>query len=128
MGGALKNPSYHDVSYGNTGHLEVVEVTYDLNKVSYETLARFFFEIHDPTQADGQGPDIGERYLSAIFFNNNEEKITAQKLIDILTKKGYQVVTKVLPAGTFWKAEEYHQDYYNKNKKKPYCHVYTKRF
>ena len=128
MGGALKNPSYQDVSYGNTGHLEVVEVTYDVDKVSYENLAKFFFEIHDPTQANGQGPDIGEQYLSAIFFNNKEEKMTAHKLIDILKDKGYQVVTKVLPASTFWKAEEYHQNYYDKNKKKPYCHMYTKRF
>ncbi len=128
MGGALKNPSYQDVSYRNTGHLEVVEVTYDVNKVSYEDLARFFFEIHDPTQANGQGPDIGEQYLSAIFFNNEGEKMTAHKLIDILENKGYQVVTKVIPVSTFWKAEEYHQDYYDKSKKKPYCHTYTKRF
>ncbi len=128
MGGALKNPSYQDVSYGNTGHLEVLEVIYDVRKVSYEDLVKFFFEIHDPTQANGQGPDIGEQYLSAIFFNNDDEKMIAHKLIDILKDKGYQVVTKVLPASTFWKAEEYHQDYYDKNKKKPYCHVYKKKF
>ena len=128
MGGALENPSYQDVSYRNTGHLEAVEITYDVNKVSYEDLARFFFEIHDPTQVDGQGPDIGEQYLSAIFINNEQEKKIADKLIDILKSKGYQVVTKVLPAGTFWKAEEYHQNYYNKNKKKPYCHMYKKKF
>jgi len=128
MGGTLKNPSYQDVSYGNTGHVEVVEVTYDVKKVSYENLAKFFFEIHDPTQANGQGPDIGQQYLSTIFFNNEEEKMTAYNLIDILKNKGYQVVTKVLPASTFWKAEEYHQNYFNKNKKKPHCHMYTKRF
>ena len=128
MGGDLENPSYQDVSYGSTGHLEVVEVTYDIKKVSYENLAKFFFEIHDPTQANGQGPDIGEQYLSIIFYNNEDEKMTAHNLIDILKNKGYQVVTKVLPANTFWKAEEYHQNYYNKNKKEPYCHRYTKRF
>ena len=128
MGGTMKNPSYEDVSYENTGHLEVVEVTYDIDKVNYENLARFFFEIHDPTQADGQGPDIGGQYLSALFYSNKEEEITAYELINMLKGKGYQVVTKVLPVSTFWKAEEYHQNYYEKNKKKPYCHVYTKRF
>jgi peptide methionine sulfoxide reductase msrA/msrB len=128
MGGTLKNPSYQDVSHGNTGHLEVVEVTYDANKISYENLTKFFFEIHDPTQADGQGPDIGEQYQSAIFYNNEEEKIIAHKLIDILKNKGYRVATKLLPAGSFWKAEEYHQNYYDNNKKKPYCHMYNKRF
>lgn len=128
MGGSVGNPSYQDVSYGNTGHLEVVEVAYDVGKVSYENLVKFFFEIHDPTQADGQGPDIGEHYLSAIFFNNEDEKMTAHKLIDILKNKAYKVVTRVLPASTFWKAEEYHQNYYDNNKKKPYCHVYEKKF
>lgn len=128
MGGSMKDPSYQDVSYGRTGHLEVVEVTYEPEKVSYEDLAKFFFEIHDPTQANGQGPDIGGQYISAIFFNNEDERLTAHKLIDILKTKGYDVVTKVRPATTFWKAEEYHQDYYEKKKKKPYCHVYKKRF
>ncbi len=127
-GGDLENPSYQDVTVGNTVHMEIVEVTYDLNKVSYEDLARFFFEIHDPTQEDGQGPDIGEQYMSAVFFSSEEEKLTAQRLIDTLKNKGYPVVTKLLPAGTFWKAEEYHQNYYEKNKKTPYCHRYEKRF
>ena len=128
MGGDLENPSYQDVSSRNTGHLEIVEVTYDVNKVSYEDLARLFFEIHDPTQSDGQGPDIGNQYLSAIFFNNEEEELTASRLIDILKKKGYRVVTKLFPASTFWKAEQYHQNYYGKNKKTPYCHRYEKKF
>jgi peptide methionine sulfoxide reductase msrA/msrB len=128
MGGSMANPSYRDVTYGNTGHLEVVEVTYDSNKVNYEKLVKFFFEIHDPTQVDGQGPDIGEQYLSAIFYENDDEKKIVHKLIDILKTKGYEIVTKVLLAGTFWKAEEYHQDYYDKNKQQPYCHVYKKKF
>lgn len=128
MGGNLENPTYKDVSYGKTGHIEVVQVTYDTNKVSYEDLAKLFFEIHDPTQANGQGPDIGEQYQSAIFFNNEKEKMTGRKLINILENKGYQIATKLLTASTFWKAEDYHQNYYEKNKKKPYCHVYTKRF
>lgn len=128
MGGALENPSYQDVSSGNTGHLEVVEITYDAGKVSYEELAKFFFEIHDPTQVNGQGPDIGEQYLSVIFYNNEDEKTTAHKLIDVLKNKGYKVITKVLSVSKFWKAEEYHQNYYEKKKQQPYCHVYKKKF
>ncbi|MDM8517343.1 bifunctional methionine sulfoxide reductase B/A protein [Desulfobacterales bacterium HSG16] len=128
MGGSSKNPSYEEVSRGNTGHLEVVEVTYDPDKVSYEDLARFFFEIHDPTQINGQGPDIGEQYLSAVFYNDEDEKKIALKLIDILKNKGYKVVTKVLPTATFWKAEDYHQNYYDQKKQQPYCHVYKKKF
>lgn len=128
MGGTVENPTYREVCEGKTGHLEVVEITYDPAKVSYETLAKYFFEIHDPTQANGQGPDIGEQYLSVVFFSNSAEQATATQLIDILTKKGYRVATRVLPASEFWKAEDYHQDYYEKNKKTPYCHIYTKRF
>ncbi len=128
MGGTLDNPSYKDVVYRDTGHREVVEVTYDPEKVIYEQLARFFFEIHDPTQANGQGPDIGEQYLSTVFYNNEEEKATTEKLIGILKEKGYDVVTELLPAATFWKAEDYHQDYYVKKKSRPYCHAYKKKF
>jgi peptide methionine sulfoxide reductase msrA/msrB len=128
MGGTLRHPSYQDVSHRDTGHFEAVEVTYDAEKVSYESLAKLFFEIHDPTQTNGQGPDIGSQYLSAIFYNNEDESRTAHRLIDILKNKGYDVVTKVLPTSEFWKAEEYHQDYYDKNGKTPYCHVYRKKF
>jgi peptide methionine sulfoxide reductase msrA/msrB len=128
MGGSMEKPSYRDVLSGNTGHLEAVEVTYDPAKVNYEALAKYFFEIHDPTQAGGQGPDIGEQYISAVFYENEEEKKIIQKLIDILKTKGYRVVTQVRPAGTFWKAEEYHQNYYDKNRKQPYCHAYKKKF
>ena len=128
MGGTVDNPTYGDVLQGNTGHLEAVEVSYDPSKVNYEDLAQYFFEIHDPTQNDGQGPDIGEQYLSAIFCSNEDEKNIAQKLIDILNAKGYEIATKVLPSTPFWKAEEYHQNYYNKNRQNPYCHVYEKKF
>ncbi len=128
MGGEQENPSYQDVCYRNTGHLEVVEVAYDPAMVTYEELARFFFEIHDPTQANGQGPDIGDQYLSAVFVSNDEEKETIVKLIGILKEKGYAVATKLLPSADFWKAEPYHQDYYARNGKQPYCHSYTKRF
>ncbi len=128
MGGKTLNPSYHDVTTGTTGHAETVRIVYDPAKVTYEELAKLFFEIHDPTQVNGQGPDIGEQYRSAIFYNDDDERKTAQKLIDLLVAKGFKVVTKLEPAGTFWRAEEYHQDYYDHKGKKPYCHFRTKRF
>ena len=128
MGGTVDNPTYGDVLQGNTGHLEAVEVSYDPSKVNYEDLAQYFFEIHDPTQNDGQGPDIGEQYLSAIFCSNEDEKNIAYKLIEVLNAKSYKIATKVLPVSPFWKAEEYHQNYYNKNRQNPYCHVYEKKF
>ncbi|HIE05489.1 MAG TPA: bifunctional methionine sulfoxide reductase B/A protein [bacterium (Candidatus Stahlbacteria)] len=128
MGGTKGNPTYEEVCSGKTGHYEAVEVTYDPKMVSYEELAKLFFEIHDPTQPDGQGPDIGEQYMSVVFYSNGEEKKIAEGLIKILKDKGYNVVTKLLPATKFYKAEDYHQDYYEKKKQKPYCHIYQKRF
>lgn len=128
IGGTMPNPTYKDVCTKNTGHAEAVRIVFDPSKVSYETLAKRFFEIHDPEQANGQGPDIGNQYRSEIFYTTPAQKETALKLIDILNKKGYHVVTKVTPASEFWKAEEYHQGYYDKNGKEPYCHRYTKRF
>ena len=128
MGGMVKNPSYSQVSHGDTGHLESVEVTYDPSLISYETLTKAFFEIHDPTQSDGQGPDIGEQYHSAIFVNNESERRIAVSLIKQLRSYGYDVVTKVIPSTTFYPAEEYHQNYYVKHRKLPYCHGYVKRF
>ena len=128
MGGHVKNPSYMDVVRGKSGHLEVVEVTYNPKMVSYETLARLFFEIHDPTQANGQGPDIGEQYLSAIFTSDEGERVVVYKLIEILKNKGLKVATQVREDAPFYKAENYHQDYYAKTGKKPYCHAYKKLF
>ncbi len=130
MGGTVNNPSYKEVCYGNTGHLEVVKITYDSKVVSFESLAKLFFEIHDPTQKNGQGPDIGEQYLSAIFYNDENEKEVAKKLIAILESKGYKIATKLISTKNtpFFAAEEYHQDYYFKHNKAPYCHKYTKRF
>ncbi|MFC1721181.1 peptide-methionine (S)-S-oxide reductase MsrA [Patescibacteria group bacterium] len=127
-GGHKENPTYEEVSTGDTGHVEAVEVKYDPKKISYEELAKLFFEIHDPTQAGGQGPDIGSQYESVIFYENENEKEIAKKLIDILKENGLDVVTKLQKAGEFWLAEDYHQDYYKKSGKKPYCHIYTKRF
>ena len=128
MGGHKEKPTYEEVCGGGTGLAETVEVTYEPKKVSYEELARLFFEIHDSTQKDGQGPDIGDQYKSVIFYSNEEEKRIAYRLIDHLKQKGYAVQTKVLPVSKFWRAEDYHQDYYEQNKKKSYCHIYTKRF
>jgi len=128
MGGPVDNPTYQEVSTGQTGHLEAVEITYDLEQVGFEELTKFFFEIHDPTQANGQGPDIGPQYLSSVFYSSEDEKQTTLELIDQLKKKGYDVVTQLLPLVTFWKAEDYHQDYYVKRNQQPYCHKYQKRF
>ncbi|MBN7798525.1 bifunctional methionine sulfoxide reductase B/A protein [Parahaliea mediterranea] len=128
MGGHMDNPTYQEVCARTTGHLEAVEVTYKPDEVGYETLARLFFEIHDPTQADGQGPDLGEQYLSAVFVGSDDERKIIEQLIAQLREKGLEVVTRVLPVVRFWKAEEYHQRYYERTGKEPYCHVYTPRF
>lgn len=128
MGGSKENPTYQDVLSGTTGHLEAVEISYDSNQVSYEELTKFFFEIHDPTQVNGQGPDIGPQYLSAVFYSTEDEKEITRQLIEILKTKGYEVVTRLIPAETFWTAEEYHQDYYLKKNQQPYCRRYQKKF
>jgi peptide methionine sulfoxide reductase msrA/msrB len=127
-GGSKEHPTYEEVCSGHTGHLEAVEVIFDPSKTSYEEVAKLFFEIHDPTQVDGQGPDIGEQYHSAFFYLNDEQKSVAERLIRQLASKGYAVATEVRPAGKFWPAEDYHQQYYEKKGTTPYCHVYKKRF
>ena len=128
MGGQKDNPNYNQVITGKTGHVETVKVEFDPNETSFEELAKLFFEIHDPTQTDGQGPDIGEQYLSVIFYENDEQKQISEKLVNILQNKGYKVMTRLEKADKFWDAEGYHQDYYAQNGKQPYCHFYTKRF
>jgi peptide methionine sulfoxide reductase msrA/msrB len=128
MGGKVQQPTYKQVCTGSTGHAEAVRVTFDPKVVSFETLAKLFFEIHDPTQEDRQGPDVGEQYRSAVFFVNDEQKRIAADLIKQLMSQGLYVVTELNPAGTFWPAEEYHQDYYTKTGKEPYCHSRVKRF
>lgn len=127
-GGHAANPTYQQVLTHTTGHLEAVEVLYDPRVISYEELTKYFLEIHDPTQADGQGPDIGNQYLSAIFYRGKYEYDTAVRLLDILQDKGLRIATKLLPAAKFWPAEEYHQDYYVHKGTQPYCHSWTKRF
>ena len=119
IGGTTENPTYEEVCS---------RVVFDPAKVSYETLARLFFEIHDPTQENGQGPDLGDQYRSEIFYTSPAQQATAERLIAELRRKGYDVVTQVTPAGRFWPAEDYHQRYYERKGTQPYCHAYTKRF
>jgi peptide methionine sulfoxide reductase msrA/msrB len=128
VGGTVAYPSYEQVSSGKTGHAEAVRVIYDPALVTYEKLARVFFETHDPTQLNGQGPDIGTNYRSAIFYLNEEQKKTAEKLIGILKAKGYNVVTQVVPAKPFYLAEDYHQDYLTKHPERHACQVRVPRF
>ncbi|MCC8155226.1 MAG: peptide-methionine (S)-S-oxide reductase MsrA [Tannerellaceae bacterium] len=128
MGGHVDNPTYQQVSGKKTGHLETTEVIYDNRQTSYEDLVKLFFETHDFTQTNGQGPDIGPQYLSCIFYSSEQEKEIAEKYIRILEGKGYKVATMLRPAVTFWRAEDYHQQYYEHNGKTPYCHVYRKIF
>lgn len=127
-GGHKDNPSYEDVCSKKSGHLEVIEVTFDPTKTSYENLLKLFFEIHDFEQTDGQGPDLGEQYLSAIFYINDLQKEEAEKIISQLIEKGYHPATSLRPATKVWPAEEYHQHYYNKTGKEPYCHFRKKIF
>jgi methionine-S-sulfoxide reductase len=128
MGGHVESPSYEDVSSQGSGHLETVVVRFDPKVVTYESVAKRFFEIHDPTQADGQGPDLGPEYLSAVFYSSPAQKSAVEGLIAQLRTRGYDVVTELRPAEKFWPAEGYHQDYYARTGKTPYCHARVKRF
>nr|WP_280672148.1 MULTISPECIES: bifunctional methionine sulfoxide reductase B/A protein [unclassified Dysgonomonas] len=128
MGGHVDQPTYEQVSAKNTGHLETTEVEYDPRQISYEDLVKLFFETHDFTQTNGQGPDIGPQYLSCVFYQDDSEKAICQKYIAMLEGKGYKVATMLKPASEFWKAEGYHQQYYDKKGGRPYCHSYKKIF
>jgi methionine-S-sulfoxide reductase len=127
-GGDMDNPTYKDVCSGQTGHAEVVEVVFDPEQVSFEQVAMRFFEIHDPTQLDRQGPDVGTQYRSAVFYLSEEQKLTTEKLIAQLKANGYDVVTRVEPATTVYPAEDYHQDYFEKHPGHPSCHFRVPRF
>ena len=127
-GGHTVNPTYKEVCYTNTGHAEAIEVIFDPTVTSFEKLCRLFFEIHDPTQVDRQGPDVGDQYRSAVFYTSDQQKQITERLIGELEKNGYQVATEVVKAAKFWKAEAYHQDYYEKTGKAPYCHRKVSRF
>lgn len=126
-GGSVANPTYEEVCSGKTGHAEAVEVVFDPSQISAEALIKFFFELHDPEQSDGQGPDIGHQYRSAIFYFTKAEEEMAKKLKKILIDQGLKVTTEILPAQNFYPAEDYHQNYFEKTGG-VYCHRQTKRF
>ena len=128
MGGHVDNPTYEQVCTKQSGHLETVEVVYNPEEITYDELVKFFFETHDFTQKDGQGPDIGPQYLSVIFYTSPEEKAIAEANIKILQDKGYEVATTIRPAEHFWRAEDYHQQYYDHKGTTPYCHIYRPIF
>lgn len=128
MGGHTIAPTYKEVCTGTTGHVEVVEVVFNPEITSFETMLRLYYETHDFEQVGGQGPDIGEQYQSVVFYVNDEQKKMVEKYIKILTDKGYKVATQLRPAPEFWEAEDYHQEYYDKKNGIPYCHAYRKVF
>lgn len=128
IGGNKDNPTYKEVCSHTTGHAEAVRVIFDPSVTDYETLCKLFFETHDPTQVNRQGPDIGDQYRTEIFYLNEEQKLIAEKLIKILEDQGLKVATRVTPATRFWEGEDYHEHYYSSKGGTPYCHAYTKRF
>ena len=128
IGGHKDNPTYEEVCQGNTGHLEAVEVRYNPEKASYESLCKVFFETHDFSQENGQGPDIGSQYLSAVFTDDDAEKDTVKGLVDQLKSMGHPVATTLREMSRFYAAEDYHQGYYEAKGDTPYCHRYRKIF
>jgi peptide-methionine (S)-S-oxide reductase len=117
MGGTLENPTYQDVCTDRTGHAEVVQVEYDPDLVGYETLLKTFWENHDPTTPNRQGPDVGTQYRSVIFTHDAEQQAAAERSRDAEERSGRHrrpIVTQILPAGPFWMAEDYHQQYLEK--------------
>jgi peptide-methionine (S)-S-oxide reductase len=123
-GGTPTNPTYHQVCGGDTGHAEVVQVTFDPSIISYRDLLDVFFTIHDPTTRDQQGADVGTQYRSVIFYHSPEQQAEAERAIASLTAEGVwddPIVTQLVPAPTFYPAEEYHQDYFRRNPGQGYC-------
>ncbi len=123
-GGSVKNPSYRDVCSGRTGHAEVVQITFDPGVISYRDLLRIFFSIHDPTTLNRQGADVGTQYRSVIFWHDEAQKQVAQETIRELSDEGVwkaPIVTQVLPLEAFYRAEDYHQNYFDQNPNQPYC-------
>ena len=123
-GGAVPNPSYRQVCTGNTGHAEVVQITYDPELITFRELLEVFFDIHDPTTLNRQGADVGTQYRSAIFYHDEEQKKIAEEMIEDLASEGRwrrPLVTEVVPFKEFYRAEDYHQEYYRDNPRQPYC-------
>lgn len=128
IGGEEEYPTYDEVRAHHTHHIEAILVEYNPEEVSYSDLCKLFFEIHDPAQTDGQGPDKGSQYRSAVFYKDEEQLAITNELIGILREKGYEVNTLVKPATRFWIAEGYHQNYYENTGGSPYCHVRRRKF
>ena len=125
-GGTVDNPSYQQVCTGNTGHAEVVQITFDPQVVSFEELLEVFFTIHDPTTLNRQGADVGTQYRSVIFYHNEGQNATAERVIEKITAAGVWedlIVTEVTPLTAFYRAEDYHQEYYRRNPGQGYCRV-----
>jgi peptide-methionine (S)-S-oxide reductase len=123
-GGTVKNPAYREVCNGTTGHAEVTQIVYDTSKISYEELLAAFWQTHDPTQLNRQGNDIGTQYRSVIFYHTDKQKELAEKYKRELNASGAwdkPIVTEISPFKAFYKAEDYHQNYYNQNGSEPYC-------
>lgn len=120
MGGQVEDPTYEQVCSGRTGHVEVVQVTFDPELASFREVLEVFFAIHDPTTLDRQGNDIGPQYRSVIFYHDDRQRLAAEEVIREL-KSEIPVVTAVEPAGVFYKAEDYHQDYFRNHPYQPYC-------
>jgi peptide-methionine (S)-S-oxide reductase len=125
-GGQVENPGYEAVCGGDTGHAEVVKVSFDPARISYEDLLAAFFAIHDPTTLNRQGNDVGTQYRSVIFYHSDEQKAAAQAMCATLSREGIwgqPIVTEILPAPVFYAAEDYHCDYYRRHEQQPYCRV-----
>jgi peptide-methionine (S)-S-oxide reductase len=125
-GGFVENPTYEMVCSDTTGHAEVVQITYDPKEITYREILEVFFSIHDPTTPNRQGPDHGSQYRSIILYHNDEQKEQANELIREISEKGLfedPVVTEVVPFSAFYRAEEYHQHYFEKHPDKPYCRI-----
>jgi len=129
MGGKVDNPSYRQVCMGDTNHAEVVQIEFDPAKVNYRKLVEYFFKIHDPTTPNRQGPDVGTQYRSAIFYHSDAQKQVAQDVIaELKDKKAFKrpIVTELVPAQSFWVAEDYHQNYFDKHPERAVCHPIPK--
>lgn len=128
IGGKNDYPTYEDVCYNNTGDYEAVRVVFDSEKINTDEVLKYFFEIHDFTQKNGQGNDIGNQYLSRIFIYNDKQRLIAEEIIKQLKNMNFQVCTQILSMQIFYPAEDYHQGYYQRNGQLPYCHSWKKIF
>lgn len=125
-GGNIENPTYEDVTSGKTGHAETIQIKFDTNIISYQKLLEIFFKLHDPTTLNRQGNDVGAQYRSAIFYHSPDQKKTAEEVkenIEIFGIYTGKIVTEIVPFTNFYKAENYHKDYYDNNRQEPYCQI-----